>query len=142
MPIQKVHARLDLFPVDIVVCDYVQKASIAFNESDNRHQAVSRTFSEWYDVALRHSCHTLVLSQITRAVEKQKRREPVMEELKESGDLEAFADNILLLWWKWRETLSGEDQKNHYRIIVAKTKLGEPRRIDLHINPETLQLFS
>lgn len=67
-------------------------------------------------------CCIIALSQLSRDNEKEKRR-PIMADLKESGDIEAAADTIILLHredYQNRET----EKKNIIEIIVAKNRNG------------------
>lgn len=67
-------------------------------------------------------CTVIALSQLSRDNEKDKRK-PMMSDLKESGDIEAAADTIILLY---REDYQGREteKKNIIEIIVAKNRNG------------------
>ena len=65
----------------------------------------------------------LILSQLNREVEKRASKEPIMSDLRESGDIEQDADVIIFLWAEEDEP----DETTGTRLIgvrVAKNRQG------------------
>ena len=125
---------------DIVMLDYVQRCAEKFGSADDQQRRfnVSKITSDLQDIALEFNAAVFNLSQFRRLPEDRKFREPDIGDLKESGDIENYSDNIILLWWPWREQMDDRKWKQEdYRFIIAKNKLGPCMsttlaRINLH----------
>lgn len=81
---------------DIVVIDYLQLLRSGTTYKGNRAAEVGEVSKAIKDMAMELNVHVIVLSQLNRSVKEDK--EPSMAELRESGDIEQDASNILLLW--------------------------------------------
>lgn len=82
---------------DVIVIDYLQliKADRRFNNRASEVGDISKAIK-----ALATELHVpiILLSQLNRASESRETKEPTMAELRESGDIEQDASNIILLW--------------------------------------------
>ena len=82
---------------DVIVIDYLQliKADRRFGNRASEVGDVSKAIK-----ALATELHVpiILLSQLNRASESRETKEPTMAELRESGDIEQDASNIILLW--------------------------------------------
>ena len=67
----------------------------------------------------------VLLSQLNRSSESRETKEPTMAELRESGDIEQDASNIILLWNVSEET------KVYKGLKVDKNRQGELGKIGL-----------
>lgn len=128
---------------DIVFVDYIQRLAHKFNlgGSDRLSHAIGKAVSDLQDIAIDYNCAMFCASQFKRAPYEGRGKEPTIEDLKESGDIENESDNIILLWWPWRETL--DDKRyipNQYRYLVRKNKLGPTTDAYAKINLETLSI--
>lgn len=84
-------------PVRLVVIDYLQLMSDCNpDKGENRAQSVGRVSRALKRLAGEQNCVVLMLSQLNRESAKEE-REPRMEDLRESGDIEQDADKIILL---------------------------------------------
>lgn len=72
----------------------------------------------------------VVLSQLRRETETKK---PTLADLRETGDLEADADCVMLL--------HKERQKQDVEIIIAKNRDGATGSVNTRFNPETLTFY-
>lgn len=128
---------------DIVFVDYIQRLAHKYNlgGSDRLSHAIGKAVSDLQDIAIDYNCAMFCCSQFRRSASEFRGKEPSIEDLKESGDIENESDNIILLWWPWRETL---DDKRHiqdqYRFLIRKNKLGPCGDIPSKINLETLKI--
>src|SRR5262249_37192125 len=90
----------------------------------------------------------MLLAQLNREVEKRQDKRPQLSDLRESGDIEADADLVLLLFWEAyylqndpsiKDDLAKERRlelkANELEIIVAKQRLGPIGSVLLHYNP-------
>jgi replicative DNA helicase len=82
---------------DVIVIDYLQliKADRRFGNRASEVGDISKAIK-----ALARELHVpiIVLSQLNRISEMRETKEPTMAELRESGDVEQDASNIILLW--------------------------------------------
>ena len=76
--------------VDLVVVDYLQKMKYY---GDNTKRAITDTMERFCSFAKDNNISFLIVSQLRRSDNP----EPQMNELKESGDIENFADSVILL---------------------------------------------
>lgn len=87
--------------LEVIVLDYLQKLD-ALDEygrviSDSRHR-VNKVSKGLMAISKELDCHVIALTQLGRDVDTRPDRKPRVSDLKESGDLEQDADNVLLLW--------------------------------------------
>lgn len=82
---------------DVIVIDYLQliKADRRFNNRASEVGDISKAIKA---LAMELHVPIIVLSQLNRVSELRKTKEPTMAELRESGDVEQDASNIILLW--------------------------------------------
>lgn len=82
---------------DVIVIDYLQliKADRRFS---NRAPEVGDISKAIKALAMELHVPIILLSQLNRASESRETKEPTMAELRESGDIEQDASNIILLW--------------------------------------------
>jgi replicative DNA helicase len=101
--------------VDVVVVDYLQKLRY-YGESAKK--GITDIMERFCSFAKEHDIAFIVVSQLRRS----DKAEPELNELKESGDIENFADVVVLLH---RESIyrPGERTKGWYRI--AKNRHGD-----------------
>jgi replicative DNA helicase len=128
---------------DIVIVDYIQRLAHKFDlgSSDRLSHAVGKAVSDLQDIAIEYNAAMFCCSQFKRSPYEGRGKEPSIEDLKESGDIENYSDNIILLWWPWRDTL--DDQRfmpTEYRYLIRKNKLGPTVDIKARINLETLRI--
>ena len=128
---------------DIIFVDYIQRLAHKYSlgESDRLSHAIGKAVSDLQDIAIDFNCAMFCASQFKRSTYEGRGKEPSIEDLKESGDIENESDNIILLWWPWRETL--DDKRyipNQYRFLVRKNKLGPCLDVYSKIDLETLAI--
>lgn len=131
-------ARLSVmkFGTRIVVVDYLQRVKSDEREIRHRLGGVAEALAEF---AKDNNCAVLALSQLARRGDVNIR--PTMQDLKESGDLEAHAHTILLNFRpidrdessETIEKFTGADE-----IIIAKQRFGPTGSVPVAYNPESL----
>lgn len=115
----------------LLMIDYLQ---LMDGEGRNRVQQIGSLTRGLKRVAREFSLHVILLSQLSRAVEARKPPRPVLSDLRESGDIEQDADNVVLLWrpeYYWDAEQVKEKKPQQYakwhgkaEIIVAKQRNG------------------
>ena len=76
-------------------------------------------------MAMQLNIPVILLSQLNRKSELDETREPQMSELRESGDIEQDASNILLIWNVSTATTS------YKAIKIAKNRQGELAKVGM-----------
>ena len=82
---------------DLIIVDYLQLVRSS-KRCENRRVEVGEVSRSFKGLASELDVPIIVLSQLTRSSEYTVDREPTMNELKESGDVEQDASIILLMW--------------------------------------------
>lgn len=82
--------------LDLYLLDYLQLMGVD-GRANSRHEAIGAAAIGCKQVARECDCHVVVASQLARAAEQHAEGRPRMCHLRESGDIEAAADNIGLL---------------------------------------------
>ena len=138
--VARMRALCDEYKTDIAIVDYIQRYAHKFNLSSEGRLSheIGKAVSDIKDLSIDKQVATLVLSQFSRREESMRYRKPALEDLKESGDIENYSDNVILLWWKWRD--NPKEMPNKYTILVEKNKLGPRSEHEVHIEAETLRL--
>ncbi len=120
---EEIHSALSRIDgVRLVVVDYLQLAKLdkKLERQDLRIGAVTKGLKR---VAKAFSCHVLALSQLNRAVESRNPSRPQMSDLRDSGNIEEDADNVLFLYRD--EYYEPETQdKGVAEVIIAKQRNG------------------
>ena len=128
---------------DIIIVDYIQRLAHKYDlgSSDRLSHAIGKAVSDLQDLAIDHNAAMFCCSQFRRSQAEFRGKEPGIEDLKESGDIENESDNIILLWWPWRETLDDKRYiQNQYRFLVRKNKLGPCMDVYSKIDLQTLKI--
>ncbi len=131
-----VRAQHTKFPLKMVFIDHLQEIR---RKSDYWHHDISEAAGMFKDLAKDLKIPVLLISQLNRAVEQSADKKPQLSHLKESGDIEAKADVIMLLF---REAYYKENANPHYAdLTIAKNRDGRTGIFHLHWNP-TIMKFS
>ena len=103
---------------DIIIIDYLQLIKVDRRYA-NRASEVGDISKAIKELAMELHVPIILLSQLNRVSERNETKEPTMAELRESGDIEQDASNIILLW--------NVSEKNHSfkGLKVEKQRQGE-----------------
>lgn len=112
---------------DCIIIDYLQLVQ-SDRRYTNRVSEVGDISKSIKALAMELNCPVIVLSQLNRLSEGRENREPVMAELRESGDIEQDASVIVLLWNR-----DGNDQTQK-GLKVAKNRQGEQIKLCLEFD--------
>ena len=118
--------------LDIVMIDYLQLMSPS-KRVENRQQEISDITRNLKIAAKELNVPILLLSQLSRDVEKRKEKVPVMSDLRESGAIEQDADIIMFLYRQYADSDKNvtEEERDAVQLIVAKHRNGQTDTIDL-----------
>ena len=125
--------------LDLVIIDYLQLMSadgLKYNE--NRQQEISEISRSLKVLARELECPVVVLSQLSRAVERRFDKRPILSDVRGSGDIEQDADLVMFLY---RDGYYHPDSehKGEAEVIIAKQKNGPTGTVKLCWKPETMR---
>lgn len=117
--VEQIEARTMARKFDVIYIDYLQLISSSVRGRSSRAEEVADISRSLANMARTHGIMVVALSQLSRPNEKGERREPVMSDLRESGQIEQDADEIMFIWRK------DETSSDAERILtLAKNKEG------------------
>lgn len=117
---------------DIIIIDYLQLIR-ADRRFANRASEVGDISKAVKSLAMELHVPVILLSQLNRVSELKETREPTMAELRESGDIEQDASNIILLW-------NVSEKLHSYKgLKVEKQRQGENLKEGLKFNGDHMQ---
>lgn len=120
-------------PINMVFIDHIQDLK---KTKESWHHDISEACGLFKSLAKELKIPVLVVSQLSRGVETQTDKKPMLSHLKESGDLEAKADVIMLLY---REAYyKPEADKTCAELFVAKNRDGRTGGFKLKWNSNIL----
>ena len=116
-------------PLPLVILDYLQLVTPA-DRKENRERQVSRIAEDCKHLAKEFDTHVLALAQVNRGSTQRQDPRPTMADLRESGGIEAHADNIILLH------RDEEEMEGQIELIIEKNRHGETGKIRLAWRPQ------
>lgn len=133
--------------LDLVVIDYLQILT-PDGKHNTREQEVASISRNLKNLSLDINKPIIVLAQLNRNAENKR---PTLADLRESGAIEADADNVWFLHYPTENQLS-DSQKNKYRvckqnnreymeIIIGKHRNGPIGMVDVMFNPGKMRFI-
>lgn len=121
--------------VDLFILDHIQEVS---ETSQSRREEVSKAASTIRGIAKAYNIPVIIVSQLSRSVEARADKTPMMSDLKESGDLEAQADVIMMLYREYY--YNKEARPDQMTVIIAKARNSRTGRINVRFDLNTLTI--
>ena len=117
---------------DVVVVDHLQLTQSDKNWNGNRNGEIGENSRYLKSMAMELNCHIIIISQLSRGVEHRDDKEPMLSDLRESGDIEQDASNVIFLW-----NMSDNEKYNTYKgVKIAKNRQGVLMREGLKFDGE------
>ncbi len=116
--------------LDLIIVDYLQLMT-SDGRSEGRQQEVSTLSRQLKQLAREMDCPTIVLSQLSRAVEQRQDHRPQLSDLRESGAIEQDADVVMFLYRDEYYNPESTEKPNTCEIIIAKQRNGPTGSVDL-----------
>ncbi len=124
----------------LIVIDYLQLMRSTNRRVENRNQEIGEIARALKQLAREFVVPVLVLSQLSRAIERRENKRPVLSDLRDSGSIEAEADIVMFLH---RESHHGDregasaqtDQDSDVEVILSKHRNGPVGKIALRFQP-------
>ncbi|WP_332116052.1 replicative DNA helicase [Azorhizobium caulinodans] len=128
----------------VIVIDYLKFVKSSERYRGQRVYEVGEITAGLKALAKDMGICVVLLAQLNRAVEQRADRRPELSDLRESGDIEADADIVLLLFreaYYLKDKSDPESQaklaavEDQIDIIVAKCRMGSPGTVTAYCNP-------
>lgn len=123
--------------LDLVIIDYLQLMS---GNGESRVQEVSGISRGLKLLAKELDVPIIAISQLSRASEARKEKEPQLSDLRDSGSLEQDADTVLFIY---REEYykPDTDKQGIAKIIVAKQRNGPVGTVEVNYHKDTMRFY-
>ncbi len=128
----------------LIVIDYLQLIRSHSRRAENRNQEIGEIARALKGLARELEVPVLVLSQLSRAVERREEKRPILSDLRDSGSIEAEADVVIFIHRPNRRSDDLDEDEpreagiiptEEVEIIIAKQRNGPTGRIALGFQP-------
>ena len=120
--------------LDLIIIDYLQLMNAPI-KSDNREREISYLSRSVKQMAIEIGVPIILLSQLSREVEKRKKHTPQLADLRESGAIEQDADIVMFI--KREDYYEGADDEAFSRgsvnaeVMISKNRNGPTGKAEL-----------
>ncbi|MBR5336843.1 MAG: replicative DNA helicase [Lachnospiraceae bacterium] len=121
--------------IKLVIIDYLQLMT-SKGRVEARQQEVSDISRSLKAIARELDIPVVVLSQLSREVEKRPNHRPVLSDLRESGSIEQDADVVMFIYRDEYYHPENEESRGIAEINIAKQRNGPIGKVELAWNPE------
>ena len=115
-----------------IFVDYLQLMIPSARYQGNRAAEVAQISRDLKSICMDFDIPMLALSQLNRASETRRDKEPMMADIRESGAIEQDASTIFMLW------NSDETDRSKKGFKTEKSRAGQCGRVDMVFNGATL----
>jgi len=112
------------YGVRLIVIDYLQLAQA---DADNEVQVITKISQGCKSIARELNLPVLVLSQLNREFDKDKKRKPQLSDLRGSGSIEQDADCVLILYRKTPRDDDEEEEQERTQIFPTNVHVAKQR---------------
>ncbi len=136
--VEQVHACIRRWQmkhgIDVAIIDYLgllHSADSARGRDENRTREIDRMMVGLKNLARDIHIPVVVAAQVNRAVELRQDKRPMLADLRDSGGIEASADNVVFIY---RDVVYDEhtEHPNRAEFIVGKQRNGTTGSVVLH----------
>lgn len=108
--------------IDLIIVDYIGLMQTNVRKNSSRAQEIGEISHALKRLAQDMDCTVICVAQLNRSAETRAEHEPVMSDLRESGDIEQDADIIL---FPYRPSVYDEEiSQREAKLIIAKNRNG------------------
>lgn len=124
------------YGVKIIFVDYLQ---LMTDEGQNRNLEVGNITRKLKAVAKELNIPVVLLSQMSRSIETRSVKEPVLSDLRDSGNIEQDADVVIFVHRPGKYSKDADERE--VQFIIAKHRNGELGVADYMFSGETMSYF-
>jgi replicative DNA helicase len=148
---RRLKSRLHGRELGLIVVDYLQLMRSSNKRVENRNQEIGEIARGLKQIAREFSVPVLVLSQLSRSIERRENKRPRLSDLRDSGSIEAEADVVLFIhreeYYSDREASladapAGYVRQEEVELIVAKQRNGPTGKVIVAFQPDYSRFVS
>jgi replicative DNA helicase len=149
---RRLKSKLEGRELGLIVVDYLQLMRSSNRRAENRNQEIGEIARALKQIAREFSVPVLVLSQLSRSVERRENKRPMLSDLRDSGSIEAEADVVLFIhreeYYGDREAPPPADpppgfvRQEEVELIVAKQRNGPTGKVTVAFQPDYSRFVS
>lgn len=126
--------------IGVIVIDYIQLMDFESSSRTTRTEEIGKISRSLKLLSKELNCPIVVLSQLSREVEKRAEKRPMLSDLRDSGAIEQDADTIVFLY---RDDYYNKDSRKRgiAEIIISKARHGETGTIELSFQPQIMRFM-
>lgn len=127
----------------LIVIDYLQLIRLPGKQPTVRE--VGEVVRELRDMAGELDLPVVLLSQLNRGVEARDDKRPKMSDLRDSGNIEEFADVVIFVYrdeYYYPERAKANGTQGMAELIIAKQRKGPTGKVIVRFDPETTRFWS
>ncbi len=131
--------RAETTDLGLIVVDYLQLIKSDAPANRNWALVVGEAVRELRDLAGELNVPLILLSQLNRGVEARENKRPMMSDLRDSGNIEEFADVVMFVYrdeYYYPEQAEQRGTRGQAEIIIAKQRRGKTGKAILQFIPE------
>lgn len=131
-----------MWEIDFLIYDYLQISKKPKAQSTN--DAIGELSLTFQSLAKELNIPVLVLSQLSREVEKRKNKEPQLSDLRDSGTLEQDPDTIVFIHRPWVYDSKNDPDLEYSgitKVCIAKQRNGPTGRCELNFVREYTSFY-
>ena len=123
--------KAEMGSLGLVVVDYLQTIQLEVANNSSTARATGDVVLQLRNLASELDVPIILLSQINRNYSQRQDRRPQLSDLRESGNIEEFADMVLFLYRHSRQSAAAFEEckalgtENDVDIIIAKNRTGQ-----------------
>ena len=149
---RRLKSKLEGRELGLIVVDYLQLMRSSNRRAENRNQEIGEIARALKQIAREFSVPVLVLSQLSRSIERRENKRPMLSDLRDSGSIEAEADVVLFIhreeYYGDREASPPVDpppgfvRQEEVELIVAKQRNGPTGKVIIAFQPDYSRFVS
>ncbi len=123
----------------LIIIDYLQLIKPPADNNRNWALVVGDAVRELRDLAGELGVPIILLSQLNRGVEARDNKRPVMSDLRDSGNIEEFADLVMFVYrdeYYYPDQAEARGTKGVAEVIIGKNRKGQTGKAILQFIPE------
>ena len=131
--------KAELPELGLIIIDYLQLIKPPPGSNKNWALVVGEIVREIRDLAGELDVPIIMLSQLNRGVESRDNKRPMMSDLRDSGNIEEFADVIMFLYrddYYYPEQAAENGTQGQVEVIFAKQRRGPTGKVTLRFIKE------
>ena len=125
------HAVINRYKPDIILDDYIQLIRVS-SKNDGRRFEIEEIMRSYKEVAKKHNCIPILVSQLNRNIEGRIDKVPKMSDLSEGGSIEQVAENIIFVYYDYKDNYENSELgPDRNQLVAAKVRYGTGGRITM-----------